>query len=138
MKALTIELKDKKSLSKIRLEYAKEALRDAEFLMNNDSYKASANRSYYAIFYAMRAVLAFDELDKKKHSGVISNFRKLYIKTKIFSDEMSDMITKLFKIRTDSDYKDFYIISKREVTQQIKGAKSFIREVEKFLTTKYK
>ena len=129
-------IKDIKALSVVRLETAKEALISAQILLKAKLYKDSANRSYYAIFHAMRAVLALDGLDKKKHSGVISDFRRLYIKTKIFSDKMSEIITDLFKIRTDSDYKDFYIISKKEVTQQIKNAKSFIKEIENFLATK--
>ena len=131
-----MEIKDIKALSIVRLETAKEALTSAQILLKSKMYKDSVNRSYYAIFHAMRAVLALDGLDKKKHSGVISDFRRLYIKTKIFSEKMSDIITDLFKIRTDSDYKDFYIISKKEVTQQIKNAKSFIKEIEKFLATK--
>ena len=122
-----METKYKISLSKVRLEYAKEALKDAELLINNGSYKSSANRSYYAIFHAMRAVLAFDELDKKKHSGVISDFRRLYIKTKILPAEISDIITKLFKIRTDSDYKDFYILPKKDVKEQLLNAEKFIK-----------
>ena len=41
------------------------------------------HRSYYAIFHAMRAVLALDGIDMKRHSGVMSEFRRLYIKTGI-------------------------------------------------------
>lgn len=47
-------------------------------------YDTAANRSYYAIFHAARVVLALDGQDYKKHSGVISNFQKNYIKTGIF------------------------------------------------------
>ncbi|MBQ8532730.1 MAG: HEPN domain-containing protein [Clostridia bacterium] len=47
------------------------------------SYKSAANRSYYAIFHAMRSVLAFDDIDMKHHSGIISEFRRLYIKTNV-------------------------------------------------------
>ena len=133
-----MEIKDKISLSKVRLEYAKEALKDAENLLKVKSYKASANRSYYAIFHSMRAVLALDGIDLKHHSGVISEFRRLYIKTKNFPTEMSDIITKLFKIRSDSDYKDFYILPKQDVRDQFANAGYFIKETEKFLKKRYK
>ena len=76
---------DKVALSKVRLETAKECLRDSRILLESDSFKSSANRSYYAVFHAMRAVLVFDEFDSKKHSGIISEFRKRYIKTGIGS-----------------------------------------------------
>ena len=39
-------------------------------------YRSAANRAYYAIFHAMRAVLALDGVDMKHHSGIISEFRK--------------------------------------------------------------
>ena len=54
-----------------------------ESLLRDDDCKGAANRSYYAIFHAMRAVLALDGIDMKRHSGVMSEFRRLYIKTGI-------------------------------------------------------
>lgn len=42
--------------------------------------KTANNRAYYSIFHAMRAILALDEVDFKKHSGVIAYFRENYIK----------------------------------------------------------
>ena len=138
LKELIMETKDIISLSKIRMEHAKQSLDSAQILLKAKMYKDCANRSYYAIFHAMRAVLAFDGVDMKTHKGIISEFRKLYIKTNIFSKESSDIITNIFDVRIDSDYKDFYIISKKEVEQQLKNAKKFIKEIEKFLTTKYK
>lgn len=109
-KVLKLQYEDKVSLSKLRLDTAKECLNDSLVLINSQSYKASANRSYYAVFHAMRAVLAFDEFDSKKHSGIISEFRKRYIKTGVFTAEISKIIDLQFSARSHSDYDDFYII----------------------------
>ena len=79
-------------LSKVRVEHSQDALEEAELLFRAEKYKGAANRSYYAVFHAMRAVLALDGYDSKKHSGVISEFRKLYIKTKIFSNDISNIV----------------------------------------------
>lgn len=84
----------------------------------------------------MKAVLALDGFDSKKHSGIISEFRKNYIKTGIFSTEMSDIISKLFNVRASSDYDDFYIISKEKVTKQYENAKLFVETVDKYLSDK--
>ncbi len=51
---------------------------------------------------------------------------------------MSDTINNLFDIRLDSDYKDFYILPKQDVRDQLANAEKFIEEVEKFLKEKYK
>ena len=68
-------------LSKRRLEVARERLNVAKHLIEYGDYKTSANRLYYAIFAAMKAVLALDGYDSKKHSGIISRFRQEYIKS---------------------------------------------------------
>lgn len=84
----------------------------------------------------MRAVLAFDEIDMKHHSGIISEFRRLYIKTGIFDTKLSQIISVLFDVRTDSDYDDFFIISKEEVAEQIKSAEFFLNEVSFYLSNR--
>ncbi|MBQ7294792.1 MAG: HEPN domain-containing protein [Clostridia bacterium] len=128
---------EKLSLSKIRLEIAKERIMFADDILALGDYKTVANRSYYAIFSAMRAVLALDGFDSKKHSGVIAEFRKTYLKTGLLPKKMSFIIDALVEIRQGSDYDDFYIVSKEEVAEQLENAKLFVREVEKFLNTKY-
>lgn len=81
-----MEHEEKKNLSEVRYDHALECLNAAKSLLENGNYKSSANRSYYAIFHAMRAVLAFDEVDMKHHSGIISEFRKRYIKTGVLKN----------------------------------------------------
>lgn len=125
------------ALSKHRIEVAKERLKSARLLVENDDYKAAANRSYYAAFSAMRAVLALDGLDFKKHSGVISEFRKSYVKTRVFDAELSDIIDSLKDVRQSSDYDDFYLISKEEVLEQVKCAERFISEIEAYLIKQF-
>lgn len=124
-------------LSKRRLEIAHERLTTAKAMLELGDYKASANRLYYAIFSAMRAVLALDGFDSKKHSGIIARFRQSYIKTGIFDTEMSKIIDDLEVIREDSDYDDFYIILKEDVEIQAKRAEYFVSEVESYLQNKY-
>ena len=128
---------EKKNLSNMRLEHAKQCLKTAKSIIKYEAdYKSAANRSYYAIFHAMRSVLALDGIDNKKHSGIIAEFRRLYIKTGIFEDSLSEIISMLFKIRNDSDYDDFYLIDKVKVEEQIRNAEHFLSEIEKYLVSK--
>lgn len=124
-------------LSKRRLEVAHERMKTAGILLDAGDYKAVANRLYYAVFSAMRAVLALDGFDSKKHSGIISRFRQSYIKTGTFSTEMSKIIDDLEVIREDNDYDDFFIISKEDVMIQSQRAKFFVNEVERYLQEQY-
>ena len=116
-------------LSKLRFENAKKLLVTSQTLIDANDYKSSANRSYYAIFNAMRACLALNSIDHRRHSGVISDFRLHYIKTGKLDVKLSDIITELFEMRNQSDYNDFYVVSKADVVAQLENAKFFIDKV---------
>ena len=124
------------ALCRYRLEKAAEFLDDAEKTLELEMYDTAANRSYYAIFHAVRALFALDGKDFKKHSGVIAYFQMDYIKTGIFDKRMSDIIKSAFSLRTDSDYEDFFIISHEEVRKQVAEAAEFYKTVSEYLKTK--
>ena len=46
---------------------------------------------------------------------------------------MSDTLTVLFDVRNKSDYDDFYVISKEDVTNQLQSTEFFLKEVQKYL-----
>lgn len=123
-------------LSQYRMEQAKRCIRSAKVLADDEDYKGAANRSYYAIFHCMRSVLALEGKDFSKHSGVSAYFRKEYIKTGIFDIELSDIIKEAFDVRSDSDYDDYYLISKEEVLEQIGNAEVFYQKVSGYLKQK--
>ncbi|MBR2414990.1 MAG: HEPN domain-containing protein [Clostridia bacterium] len=124
------------ALCRYRLEKAAEFLADAEKTLELEMYDTAANRSYYAIFHAVRALFALDGKDFKKHSGVIAYFQMDYIKTGIFDKRMSDIIKSAFSLRTDSDYEDFFIISHEEVRRQVAEAAEFYENISEYLKTK--
>ena len=126
-------LDERLDYAKYRVERAKEDLDAACLLLENSNYRIANNRAYYAIFHAMRAVLAFDNFDSSKHSGVIAEFRRRYIKEGIFSKEMSQMIGSAFIIRNASDYDDMFVASKGETEQQVRNAKYVLKKVEEYL-----
>ena len=131
-----MELEQLKALSNVRLEHADECISAAKSLLESKNYKSAANRAYYTVFHAMRAVLAFDKIDMKHHSGIIAEFRRLYIKTGIFDAELSKIISVLSDSRNDSDYDDFFIVSKEEVAEQIKDAELFLEKIKEYVITK--
>jgi len=115
----------KSEYARYRIERAKEDLDVAIEMYEEDHFRIANNRAYYSIFHSMRAVLAFDGYDSKKHSGIIAEFRKSYIKTGIFHDELSTIIGRASEIRNASDYDDMFIASKEETKKQIDDAKLF-------------
>ena len=62
------------NLSKYRLQNAKDTLDAASLCLERRLYKDTINRSYYAAFYAVKAVLALEEVDFKRHKDAVEYF----------------------------------------------------------------
>jgi len=117
-------------LSKYRLEKARENIQAAEVLLENGLLSESINISYYGIFHSVRALLAFDLFDSKKHTGIISYFNQNYIKTFKIEKEYSSIIMNAFTIRNKSDYDDFYLTTKDEAIEQLDNAVKFNNRIK--------
>ena len=81
----------------------------------------------------LRAILALDCVDFKKHAGVIAYFQKNYIKTGILPTKMSKYVTAAFQIRNDADYQDFFVVSEQDASEQYERAKEMCDEIKDYL-----
>ncbi|ETR65473.1 MAG: HEPN domain protein [Candidatus Magnetoglobus multicellularis str. Araruama] len=124
-----------KALIQYRIEQANESLDSAEILFKNEKYRPSVNRSYYAMFYAILALIIPTEHKTSKHSGAISIFNKEYVKTGIFDKDFSRWLREAFDMRQRADYQELFIISRERASDILNNAKKFVngisRELEK-------
>ena len=120
-------------LSKYRLQSAEENLVASKTLLNAEQYKSSVNRSYYALFHALRTVTALDGFDSSKHSGIIAFFNRTYVKEGIFDKSLSKYIDVSFRLREKADYQDFVVITKEQAEEQYNKAEQLICAVKPYL-----
>ncbi len=126
-----------KELSKYRYERAIEDLKMAIAMLEKAGYKASVNRSYYAIFHGLRAVTIMDAFDSSKHSGVIAFFNQHYVKEGIFDREISKIIASAYRLREKADYEDFAVVSRKEAEEQYKKAEMVLKAIKNYLSDKW-
>lgn len=122
-----------KKLAFYRLERAKEMLKASEDNLTVKQYRTSLNRSYYAIFHAMRAANCLEGYDSSKHSGVIAFFTQHFLKTGLIDRSMAKIIKESSYLREKSDYDDFYVASRDEADRQLKNARKFVDAVQVFM-----
>ena len=122
-----------KELSKHRLEQAKEDLLASKMLYDEKFYKSANNRAYYSIFHSIKAVLALEPIDFKRHKDVTAYFNKNYVHTEIFPKEIGHKISKATTIREDSDYDDEFIVKPEETEEQVKTAKELLKLVGEYI-----
>lgn len=67
---------------------------------------------------------------------MVSEFIKQYVATGKLDKKYSKIIKNAEKIRINSDYKFFYIVSKDETKEQLENAKMFVSEIISYLENK--
>lgn len=120
-------------LSNYRIAEANDSLKVALHCLKEGLYKDSINRSYYAAFYAVKAVLALSTVDFKWYKDVMGYFNKEYVAKEFFSREIGRKLGTLQKVREKSDYDDFYIASKEKAEEQYETAELVIDVVKEYL-----
>lgn len=122
-----------KELAIHRMEQAREDLNAGKLLYNQGYYKSANNRAYSSIFHSIKAVLALEPIDFRKHKDVLAYFNKNYISTKIFPKDMGRKIVQASKMREDSDYDDEFVVDRGKNFEQIVVAEDLINLVEEYI-----
>lgn len=122
-----------KALVAYRVGQADEALQSATLLLEDDLLRSALNRAYYAMFYAILALLASQKKETSKHAGAIALFDRDYVKPGIFPRELSRWVHDGFDLRQRSDYAVRYVPSREETEELINNAASFVRQVRQWL-----
>jgi uncharacterized protein (UPF0332 family) len=116
-----------------RMEQAHETLREAEILLNESALRGTINRAYYAMFYALLALLATKRLGTSKHSGALALFDREFVKTGVFPRELSRSLRLAFDRRQTHDYGEMTPVNRQIAEETLTDAKAFVAAIESHL-----
>jgi len=125
--------RDTNALIEYRLDEAREALRDAELLLDAERYRSAANRLYYAAFYAALAALLSKRLEYSKHSAVIAFFDKELIRTGVLPKEYSRTLHRAFNERQQDDYMPFVEMDPDDLKQLLGDVRNMVDGIFKYV-----
>lgn len=120
-----------KELAERYLENALEKLNASKSLNKNGFYKDSISRSYYATFFAAKALLALKNIYPKTHQGVIIKFGLEFVKDGFVDKIYGRFLNIAHEQRETADYDIDVEFSKEDVEKNIKQAEDFINAVKK-------
>ncbi len=121
------------ALVRYRLEQAVETLRETNLLLDQNAWRGAQNRAYYAMFYAVLALLATRQLGSSKHSGVLGLFDREFVKPGLLPRELSRSLRLAFNRRQSWDYGEVAALDPDEITEMVTGAKLFVQAIQEFL-----
>ncbi len=121
------------TLRSYRLEQAQAALEDAEFLLaHRRSALSVVNRAYYAMFYAVLALLQDVTPLPSKHTGIIGLFDTMFVRAGRFDKQLSKDLHRAFDLRQASDYKTITPISPEQAREITERARTFVETISSF------
>ena len=118
-------------LAKYRLEKAKNTLSYAKSYIDDTTLDSTVNRIYYAMFYAVNALLITKGLYYSKHSGVRAIFNREIVNKGLIEKQWGEFFTDMFDRRQKGDYKDFVKFKKQDIGKWLKKSEEFINIIDK-------
>jgi len=128
-----LKAQDKSEYIAYRISKAEETLLAAKELAYKNYWNSCVNRLYYALFYAVNALLINDGVIAKSHTGVKTQFFQLYIKTGKINIKFGQLYSDLIDWRQKGDYNDFFDLSQEEVLPLLEPVEIFIQKIKVLL-----
>jgi uncharacterized protein (UPF0332 family) len=108
---------------------AVQALRTAESLIDRDP-DASSSRAYYAAFYAVSALLAFEQVSLSKHTAVERAVHRDLVKPGRWATELGAAFSWLANLRYTADYGGGEHVQKEDAELAVERARLILLAVQ--------
>ncbi len=126
---MTLKYEEREAIVTLRLDKAKETLKEAIANFNMDYWHTAANRLYYACYYAASALLIKKGIEAKTHSGVINMFGLHFVTTGIIDTDEGKLYKRMFELRQTGDYDDWIVLEKEDIEPLIEPVKNFLGKI---------
>jgi hypothetical protein len=115
------------------MQKARQALDDAELLLNHDRVEAAVNRIYYAAFDAAKAALLMKGETPSSHSGVKTRFSYHFVRTEALSREVGRTLAEAEAMRNKADYDAFATFEIPAATDMLTDTRRFVEAIDDLL-----
>lgn len=127
---------EREPLAKSYLECCLSALTDADCAIAAARWKNAAGRIYYAVFYAVCALLANDGIRLKSHRGAKNLLNQKYVLTGKIDVELAHFYAELESLRDEADYDSFFEATKEDIMYYRPMAEAFVNAAKELLEEK--
>lgn len=127
---MTLEEKDKRALSDVRMTRAMDFLEDARANLRENRYRTAINRSYYAALSAARSILILEGANPETHEGVVTMLSLRFVKPGLLPVEVVKHFKILLSRRTDVDYGDFDTTGFAEAEDSLKITEQIMKLID--------
>lgn len=107
-----------------------DSLESAEIEVKAEKYDFAINRMYYAMFYAVTALLTIQGKRFSKHAAVQTVFNRDLIKPGLIDIKYGKLYNRLFNNRQQADYEPLICFESAVVEKRLQEVNEFFQEFE--------
>ena len=126
---MTISDKDRRALIEHRIDKSREALYDAQYLLDGGRCTGAVNRIYYGVFHALSALALRHSFSTSKHRRLIGWFNREFVKPRKVAAEVGEFAHNAYDKRSTGDYDDFARFSVDEVRPMLAKARTVVDRI---------
>jgi len=121
---------ERKQYVKYRIDSAYKTVEAAKLLAQKGFWNSAINRLYYAIFYAVNALLVLNDIPTKSHSATKSKFSQHFIKTGKVDKKYGKLLAQLYDWRQKGDYENIFDYDEESVKPLFEPVNEMIDIIE--------
>lgn len=110
--------------------------REAEVSRELRHWPMTANRMYYALLNAVRALLVNDSHPAHTHDGIKSLFGQYYVLTGEVTREQARLFSQMETLRNRSDYDCYFKATEEMITTNFAPVKELISRIKNIIASK--
>ena len=124
------------ALVKYRIEKAYGTLVEAHDCAEDNHWTLTANRLYYAVYYASKALLIQNGIVAKSHEGVIGMIGQNFVVSGIITIEEAKLLARLQNMRKTGDYDDFKELHQEDVEPLFEKVENYLDKIKALVEPK--
>ena len=128
---MSLAEESRKDIVSYRIERAYTALEQAKLNLRMNCLEVTANRLYYAAYYAVSALLIANKIPAHSHEGNVTQFGLHFVKTGKVNRDDGKLLSHLLTMRIKGDYSDRFGLSETDVFPYLEPTETFIKKISK-------
>lgn len=131
---MTLKPSERDDIVAYRLEKATNTVKEAKDIGAIGYWSLSANRLYYAAYYASAALLIYNGIDATTHKGVLRMIGKNFVNNNLLKIEDAQLLGRLFTMRQTGDYEDLFDWEEKDIVPLIPLVEDYIKRISTLIS----
>ncbi len=129
---------ERNALVDLYWEKSKNTMDEARATYSMKLWSSTANRLYYAMFHALKALFVKDKKDAATHHGMRALLGNDYVRTGLISSEQNKVFSNMETLREKADYDCCFNVSVEEIDSKIPLVEDFLKRIAELIGKEYK